>query len=71
MNFILQLFVHSENRGLGVLLAFQDTLDHEVQFSIADPDGHYVVASVKSDGECFTIVNVLKLRIKRAKFCQK
>ena len=41
-----------------MLLAFRDTLDHEVQLSIADPDGHYVVASVKSDGECFTIVNV-------------
>ena len=44
--------------GMGVLLAFRDTLDCEITSHIADPEGWFVAASVSLEGEQISIVNV-------------
>ena len=54
------LFAHPEQGGHagGVLLAFQDIIDHKILACKCDPKGRYVVAQVSLEGEDLVFVNV-------------
>ena len=50
------LFSHSTEHSRGILLGFSERLNCKVTSSYADPEGRFIVANVKLNGEPFTIV---------------
>ena len=50
------LFSHGTSRSRGILLGFSETLNCKIISSDSDPNGQFVTANVKFQGEPFTVV---------------